>query len=58
VIKTEFEEKLHSNNSNIPKNINKNLIFWIKNLINIIVTDIISKINSFNKLLDIEDPFI
>jgi hypothetical protein len=57
VIKTEFEEKLHSNNSNIPKNINKNLIFWIKNLINIIVTDIISKINSFNKLLDIEDPF-
>ena len=48
----------HSNNSNIPEKIKKNLIFWITNLIKTVVVDIISNSNSFIKLLLDADPFI
>lgn len=48
----------HSNNSKIPEKIKKKRIFWITNLINTVVVDMISNSNSFTKLLLDADPFI
>lgn len=48
----------HSNNSKIAEKIKKNLIFWITNLIKTVVVDIISKSNSFIKLLLEAEPLI
>ena len=49
-------ENTHSNNSKIAKNINKNLIFCITNLIKIVALDITSNKVSFKKLLPEAEP--
>lgn len=51
-------EIVHSNNSNIPENIKKNLIFCITKRINTVVVDIMSNTNSFIMLLLEADPLI
>lgn len=51
-------EKTHSSNSNIAENMNKNLIFWITNLIKTVVVDIMSKSNSFTKVLLDAEPLM
>ena len=51
-------EKTHSNNSKIAEKINKNLIFWIINLIKTVAVDITSNSDSLKKLFPEAEPLI
>lgn len=53
-----FPDNTHSSNSKIPEKIKKKRIFWITNLINTVVVEIMSNKSSFIKLLLDADPFI